>query len=185
MVLKPHQVPFLAREIVLALLHSKLVTFPKGMDAAEREIEAILQEDMEWEREIEERARELLEEKEQEEGLAFYSVDYRELFKMIKRRLAEEEGFPIRPAERWGEVSQFIVEELWDKELIDYDVHDGRIIKIIFDTITSFFNRDREIREEVKRKLENYKRKLVEGSDEYELVFQQLYQQELRRRGLL
>jgi len=48
-----------------------------------------------------------------------------------------------------------------------------------------FLNREKEAREEVFRKIENYKRPLVPGSEEYNLVFQRLYEQELRKRGLI
>ncbi|MRJ06609.1 MAG: DUF507 domain-containing protein [Epsilonproteobacteria bacterium] len=185
MVLKPHQVPFLARKIALALLDSKLVTFPQTLEKAQQEIEDILMEDVEWEREIEEKARQILEEKEEEEGFAFYSIDRRELFRMIKERLAKEEGFKTRFQERWDELSLFIVRELWDKELIDYDVRDGKIKNIVFKTIVDFLNRDKEIRAKVYEKLENYKRKLIPGTEEYELIFQQLYQQELKKHGII
>ena len=185
MILKPQQVPFLARKIALALLDSKLVTFPQTMEKAQREIEEILMDDVEWEREIEEKAREILEEKEEEEGYAFYSVDRRELFRMIKQRLAKEEGFPTRFQERWDDLSLFMVKELWDKELIDYDVHDGKVKNVIFRTIVNFLNRDKEIRAKVYEKLENYKRKLIPGSEEYDLIFQQLYEQELKKHGII
>jgi hypothetical protein len=48
-----------------------------------------------------------------------------------------------------------------------------------------FLNRENEAREEVYKKIENYKRPLIPGTEEYELVFQRLYEQELRKRGLI
>ena len=82
-------------------------------------------------------------------------------------------------------MSHFIVKELWDKELIDYDVRDGKIKNIIFKSIMEFLNREIEARDEVYKKIENYKRPLIPGSEEFELVFQRLYEQALRKRGLI
>lgn len=185
MVIRRQQVPFLARRIAISLLQSGLVTFPKQIERARQEIEELLMEDVEWEQEIEERAYQILEEKEEEQGFAFYSLDRRELFKLIKRRIAEEEEFPLNLQDRIDELSDYIVRELWEEELIDYDVVDGKIRNIIFKTIWEFINRDKRVRARVHEKLENYKRRLIPGSDEYELMFRKLYEEELRREGLI
>jgi hypothetical protein len=33
--------------------------------------------------------------------------------------------------------------------------------------------------------MQNYKRKLIPGTDEYDLIFERLYQDELKKRGML
>ena len=114
MLIKEAQVPFLARRIAIDLLNSNLITFPKGMDAAIKEIEEIIADDVAWEREIEEKAREILLQKEEEDGYAFYDVDRREVFKLIKSKIAEEEGFFLKKDERVDDLSFYIVKELWD-----------------------------------------------------------------------
>ena len=105
--------------------------------------------------------------------------------KLIKRKIAEEEGFHIRKEDRFDDLAAYMVKELWDKELIDYDVRDGKIKNIIFYSIMEFLNRENEARDAVYKKIENYKRPLIPGSEEWELVFQRLYEQELRKRGLI
>ena len=185
MLIKEAQVPFLARKIGIDLLNSSLITFPKGMDNAVKEIEDIIADDVAWEREIEDKAREILATQEEENEYLFYDVDRREVFKLIKSKVAEEEGFNLKRDERIDDLSHFIVKELWDKELIDYDVRDGKIKNIIYKSIMEFLNREIEARDEVYRKIENYKRPLIPCSEEFELVFQRLYEQELRKRGLI
>jgi len=185
MLIKEAQVPFLSRKIAYDLLNSNLVTFPKGIDNAIKEIEDIVMDDVLWEREIEDKTREILNEKEEENEFLFYDVDRREVFKLIKKEIANEEGFNLKKDERIDDLSHFLVKELWDKELIDYDVRDGKIKNIIFKSIMDFLNREIEARDEVYKKLENYKRPLIPGSEEWELVFQRLYEQELRKRGLI
>jgi len=185
MLIKEAQVPFLARKISIDLLNSGYVTFPKSIDVATKEIEEIVLDDALWEREIENKAREILATQEEENEFLFYDVDRREIFKMIKKKVAEEEGFNLKRDERIDDLSHYIVKELWDKELIDYDVRDGKIKNIIYKSIMEFLKREIEARDEVYKKIENYKRPLVPGSEEYELVFQRLYEQELRKRGLI
>jgi len=185
MLIKEAQVPFLARKIAVDLLNSGYVTFPHSMDNAVKEIIEIIADDVAWEREIEDKAREILAAQEEENEFLFYDVDRREVFKLIKKKIAEEEGFNLKKDERIDDLSHFLVKELWDKELIDYDVRDGKIKNIIFKSIMEFLNRELEARDEVYRKIENYKRPLVPGSEEFELVFQRLYEQELRKRGLI
>ncbi len=185
MLIKEAQVPFIARKIATDLLNSGYVTFPKGMDLAIKEIEEIIMDDVLWEREIEDKAREILTKQEEENEFLFYDVDRRELFKLIKKKIAEEEGFHIKKEDRFDDLAAYMVKELWDNEIIDYDVLDGKIKNIIFNSIMEFLNRELEARDAVYRKIENYKRPLVPGSDEWELVFQRLYEQELRKRGLI
>jgi hypothetical protein len=185
MLIKEAQVPFLARKISVDLLNSGYVTFPKNMEVATKEIEEIIEDDVAWEREIENKAREILSQQEEENEFLFYDVDRREVFKLIKSKIAEEEGFNLKRDERVDDLSHFLVKELWDKELIDYDVRDGKIKNVIYKSIMEFLHREVEARDEVYRKIENYKRPLVPGSEEFELVFQRLYEQELRKRGLI
>jgi hypothetical protein len=185
MLIKEAQVPFLSRKIAYDLLNSGFVTFPKGMDNAIAEIEDIIMDDVLWEREIEDKAKEILAKQEEENEFLFYDVDRREVFKLIKKEIAKEEGFNLKKDERIDDLSHFLVKELWDKELIDYDVRDGKIKNIIFNSIMEFLDREREARDEVYRKLENYKRPLIPGTEEWELVFNRLYEQELRKRGLI
>ncbi len=185
MLIKEAQVPFIARKIAIDLLNSGYVTFPKGIDNAIKEIEEIVLDDVLWEKEIEDKARDILARQEEENEFLFYDVDRREVFKLLKKEIAKEEGFPIKKEDRFDELAAFIVKELWDKELIDYDVRDGKIKNIIFNTLMEFLNREKEAREAVYEKIEHYKRPLIPGSDEWELVFQRLYEQELRKRGLI
>jgi len=185
MLIKEAQVPFISRKIAYDLLNSGYVTFPKGIDNAIKEIEEIILDDVLWEKEIEDKAREILSKQEEENEFLFYDVDRREVFKLIKKKIAEEEGFNLKRDERIDDLAHFLVKELWDKELIDYDVRDGKIKNIIFNSIMEFLNREKEARDEVFRKIENYKRPLVPGSEDYNLVFQRLYEQELRKRGLI
>ncbi len=185
MLIKEAQVPFMARKMAYDLLSSGYVTFPKGIDNAIKEMEEIIMDDALWEREIEDKAREILSKQEEENEFLFYDVDRREIFKLIKKKIAEEEEFNLNRTDRIDDLSHFLVKELWDKELIDYDVRDGKIKNIIFNSIMEFLNRERDARDATYEKIEHYKRPLIPGTEEFELVFQRIYEQELRKRGLI
>ena len=185
MLIKEAQVPFIARRVAYSLLNSGYVTFPKGIDNAIKEIEEILMDDVLWEREIEDEVREIIAAKEEENEYLFYDVDRREVFKLLKKEIAKEEDFPLNKTDRFDDLSAFLVKELWDKELIDYDERDGKIKNIIFKSILNFLNQEFEARDEVYKKIENYKRPLIPGTEEWEIVFNKLYEQELRKRGLI
>ncbi len=185
MLIKEAQVPFIARKIAYDLLNSGYVTFPKSIDVAIKEIEEIVLDDALWEREIEDKARKILSEQEEENEFLFYDVDRREIFKMLKKEIAKEEGLHLKKEDRIDELASYLIKELWDKEFIDYDVRDGKIKNIIFKSFRDFLNREKEARDAVYEKIEHYKRPLVPGSEEWELVFQRLYEQELRKRGLI
>ena len=185
MLIKEAQVPFIARKVAYDLLNSGYVTFPKGIDNVIKETEEIIMDDALWEREIEDKAREILSKQEEENEFLFYDVDRREVFKLIKKKIAEEEGFNLNRTDRIDDLSHFLVKELWDKELIDYDVRDGKIKNIIFNSILEFLNRERDARDAAFEKIEHYKRPLIPGTEEFELVFQRIYEQELRKRGLV
>ena len=63
-------------------------------------------------------------------------------------------------------------------------VHIKSMVKnLIFKAIDTYAQAYEEIESSVIDKIRNYKRKLLAGTDEYELVFEQLYQEELKRRG--
>ncbi len=185
MLIKEAQVPFIARKVAYDLLNSGYVTFPKGIDNVIKETEEIIMDDALWEREIEDKAREILSKQEEENEFLFYDVDRREVFKLIKKKIAEEEGFNLNRTDRIDDLSHFLVKELWDKELMDYDVRDGKIKNIIFNSILEFLNRERDARDAAFEKIEHYKRPLIPGTEEFELVFQRIYEQELRKRGLV
>jgi hypothetical protein len=56
---------------------------------------------------------------------------------------------------------------------------------IVFDSMNNFIKEKKDIEDVVYNKLKNYKKQLIPGSEEWELVFTKLYEQELRKRGML
>jgi len=134
-------------------------------------------------RALEERVNELLEEKEEE--IEFMRADVRQLFWMIKKRLAPENGVILNSEERYSNLSHQILDELWEEELIDYTVSENQVRGVILKAIEEYMKSFEEIEDIVLEKISHYKRKLIPGTDEYDLIFQRLYEGELRKRGMM
>lgn len=66
-----------------------------------------------------------------------------------------------------------------------FSVSENRIRNVIFKSIDTYAKLYESVETEVGEKIKHYKRKLPIGSDEYELVFERMYEDELRRKGFL
>ena len=185
MLIKETQVPYIANKVVIDLLNSNFVKFNHVLEKAKKKVEEILLENVEMERELENEVKEIIAEQEEENEYMFYDVDRKELFAMLKRKLANEDGFILNKTDRLNDLAHKIVEELWDEELIDYEINDGKMKNIVFNSMNSFIKEKHQIEDVVYDKLRNYKKELIPGSEEWELVFTKLYEQELKKRGML
>lgn len=185
MLIREPQIPYIANKIVIDLLNSGFVTFAHGIEKAKQLTEDILTESVGWEREIENEAKEILAEQEEENEAMLYDVNRREVFQMVKKRIAEEEGFIVNRNDRLNDLSHKVIEFTWDNELIDYEVNENKVKNIVFQAMKNFLKAQKRAEENAFDKIKNYKRKLIPGSEEYELVYQKLYEQELKKSGLL
>jgi hypothetical protein len=185
MLIKETQVPYIANKIVIDMLNSGFVKFNHGLDKAKAMIEEILMENVTEEKELENEVKEIIAEQEEENEYLFYNINRKELFSMIKKKLANEDGFILNKIDRLNNLAHKIVEDLWDAELIDYEINDGKMKNIVFDSMNNFIKEKYQIEDVVYEKLKNYKKELIPGSEEWELVFAKLYEQELKKRGML
>ena len=61
---------------------------------------------------------------------------------------------------------------------------ENRVKNLIFSSIEDYLKIYETIEDDVYDKISNYKNKPVPGSEEYELIFEKLYQEELRKKGM-
>ena len=87
--------------------------------------------------------------------------------------------------DRFSDMAHKILETTWKSSLIDYNVSENRVKNVIYGSIDEYLKIYEKIEDEVLEKIDNYKRKLIPGTEEYDLVFERLYQDELRKRGML
>lgn len=175
-------VPHVASRIAIELSRSGLVTVTKGLEPIAQEAQKVLTKNLKKELELEEKVNEIV--NANEEQIDFYLADERQLFFMIKKRLAPEYGVILSYEDRYSDIAHQILDELYEEDLIHFDINENRIKNTIYEAMTKSIADNSEIESEVYKKIKTYKRVLVPGSDEFEIIFEKLYKEELQKRGL-
>ena len=175
--------PYIANKIGIDLANATFVEIKRGIEPVIEKAKEVIEKDVKNERALEERVNELIEEREDE--IEFMRADVRQLFWMIKKRLAPEYGVILNFEERYNDISHKILNELWEEDLIDYSVTENQVRGVIFKAIDSYMKSFEQIEDTVLEKISNYKRKLIPGTEEYDIVFERLYEEELRKRGMM
>ena len=183
MKIKLQHAPYVANKIALDIFNSSIFDEKASVEHLQKSILEILEQDIKKEISLDEKARILLEENLDE--IEFMRADERQLFWMIKKQIAQEIGFPLNWDDRYSHLAHQILYTLVDQKLIAYSLSDNAVKNLIFKAIDSYTKIYDEAEEIVIEKLKNYKRKIVVGSDEYELIFNKLYQEELKKKGYL
>ena len=178
----PHA-PYIARKIAIDLLNSGYVTFTEGVDIVAERAEKILEEDLKKELALEERVNEILEENEDE--MEFMRVDRRNMFWLVKKKMAADYGVILSYEDRFNQVAHQILDKLYDDDLINYSVSENVIKNVIYTSIENYIESFEKIEDDVIEKIEKMQRKLIPGSDDYNVVFERLYRDELRKKGML
>ena len=86
--------------------------------------------------------------------------------------------------ERFSDISHKILDELYEEDLIHFDVSENRVKNIIYNSISSFISVASEIDDAVMEKIRSYKRKFIPGTDEFEILYEKLYREEMNKRGM-
>jgi uncharacterized protein len=68
--------------------------------------------------------------------------------------------------------------------LIHFDVTENRIKNIIYNAITSFIAEASEVEDAVMDKIRTYKKRYIPGTDEFDILYEKLYKEELLKRGM-
>ena len=182
MKLSPKSIPHIANKIAIELNKSGVVSMTKGLEAVIDEAEKVLTANVTQEMALEEKVHEICEANEEE--IEFMLADERQLFFMIKKKLAPEFNVILNYEERYSDIAHKILDELYEEDLIHFDVTENRIKNIIYNAITAFMADSSEIEDAVMDKIHSYKRKFIPGTDEFEILFEKLYREELIKRGM-
>ncbi len=175
-------IPHISNKIAIDLNRSGVVTMTKGLEAVANEAQKIFEKSVKQEMALEEKVNDMIEANEEE--IEFMLADERQLFFMIKKKLAPEFGVILDYDERFSDISHKILDELYEEDLINFDVSENRVKNIIYNSITSFIADTAEIQDAVMDKIRSYKRKFIPGTDEFEILYEKLYKEELLKRGM-
>ena len=178
----PHA-PYIANKIAIDLFHCGLVTFVSGLEPVVKVAQDYIIEDIEKELALEQRVSEVLDAN--EDDIEFMQVDRRNMFWLIKKKLAKEYNVTLSYEDRYNELAHRILEKIWKSSYIEYSVSENRVKNVIYNAIEDYLESFEKIEDVVLEKIGHYKRKLIPGTEEYELVFERLYEEELRKKGML
>ncbi|WP_419770838.1 MAG: DUF507 family protein [Candidatus Marinarcus sp.] len=183
MKMKLHHTAYIARRIARDLVNCPFVEIRKTKESIAKEIERILDADIDKELDLDEKVDAML--KEQEENIEFYNADYKQLFWMAKKRMANEAGVILNNEDRYTDIAHQVLDYLWEEDFIHYTVSDNQVKNVIFASIDEFLKGFEEADDAVFQKIKSYKRKLIPGTEDYDLIYQRLYEEELIKRGLM
>lgn len=175
-------VPHIAQKIAIELNRSGVVTMTKGVEVVASESHKILDTYVKKELELEQKVNEICDENEEE--IEFVNANSRQLFYMIKKKLAPQYGVILDYEERYSDMAHKILDRLYEEDLINYDVSENRIKNIIFNAITSFISDSHELDNLIMDKIKSYKKRYIPGTDEFEILYEKLYKEELVKRGM-
>lgn len=181
MKLKLSHIPYVANKIALDIANSSLVEMKTSLEKITQVAKEVLEEDLKKESHIDTRAKEILEEN--LENIEFMRADEKQMFWMIKKQIAQGENFSLSWEDRYNELAHKMLDELILEGFIKTKVSENLVKNLIFKSIDMYAQIYGDIESTVIDKIKNYKRKLLVGTDEYELMFDKMYQEELRRRG--
>lgn len=174
---------YLTNKILIDIANSSFVSIVETMDAMSDIVKKELDTEVAKEDALNERVRELLDE--QEDEIEFMQIDRRNMFFLIKKKLASEYDFLLNREDRFNLLAQKILLALVEADLINFNVSENRVKNLIYTSIENYLKSYDEIEDIVLSKLDNYKKKLISGTEEYELLFDRLYQEELRKKGFM
>jgi len=175
-------IPHISSKIAIDLNKSGVVTMTKGLEPIEQEAFKILEFSVKQELELENKASDMIEDNEEE--IEFMLADERQLFYMIKKKLAPEFGVILNYEERYSDISHKILDELYEEDLIHFDVTENRIKNIIYNSITDFIAEASQLDDAVMDKIHTYKKRYIPGTDEFDILYEKIYREELTKRGM-
>ncbi|MDR2635671.1 MAG: DUF507 family protein [Campylobacteraceae bacterium] len=178
----PHA-PYIASKIAVDLLNSGFVTLQKGLEPIVESAKTLIIEEINKEAALEQRVSEMLDENGEE--MEFMQIDRRNMFWLIKKRLAKDYKVILSFEERYSDLSHRILNKLQKDALVKYQVSENRVKNVIYNAIEEYLKTYEKTQDIVLEKIDSYKRKLIPGTEEYDLVFERLYEEELRKKGMI
>jgi len=181
--LKSNQTGYVASKIGIDLANASFITMTKGKEAVVEACKKIIDENLALEKKLDAKVEEMLLENEDE--IEIQQVKERELFFMIKKRLAPEYGVIMNYDDRYNDLAHLILDELYENYLAEYTVNENQVKNVIFKAFKDFADSFDEIDDIVYAKIRNMEREVIPGSQDYELFYERFYQEELSKRGML
>jgi len=180
--LKPQQTRYVATKIGIDLANASFITLPKGKDIVVEACKKIIDASFEKEYALDEKIKKIIDENYDE--IEFQNADERQLFFMIKKKMAPEAGVIMNYDDRYNELSHLILDELYENYLAEYTVNENQVKNVIFKAFKAFADAYDKIDDTVYEKIKGMSREIIPGTEDYELLYERYYQEELTKRGM-
>jgi len=112
-------------------------------------------------------------------------IRFRTAVRKVKEKLAEERNIHLDPEERMNQVAHKIRKYIETDDTIEIFEHPNKIRRRIFNKLRQLVEEEREIDREVRRRIKSYSKKIVEGTPEWKILYNRIYEDALKRRGLM
>ena len=99
--LKPQQTGYVATKIGIDLANAPFITMPKGRDAVVEAMKTIIDANLKKEHTLDEKVKDIIDENYDE--IEFQHADERQLFFMIKKKMAAEHGVIMNYDDRYND----------------------------------------------------------------------------------
>ena len=86
--------------------------------------------------------------------------------------------------EKISNVCHVLFKGLVDNDLVELNADETKIRREIKRSITAFFKVSEDMDAAVRKKLQSFSRKIVEGSPEWEVLYKKFYREETSKRGM-
>lgn len=173
----------IADRIIKDLYENERMIEPEDPYSFKKKILSIFKEAEEEERLLDEKTKEILKDKLQ--LLEETSLDYRTAYKTVRSKLAEEMNIHTSRRERMNQIAQRIKDLIMEDSTVEiYDeptVIRNRVREILMEAVKEEEEIDREVRERIR----SYSKRIVEGAPEWNHLYKRIYEDALKRRGLL
>ncbi len=173
----------IADRIIKELYENEKIIEPEDTYTFKKKIIAIFKEAEEQERMLDEKTKEIL--KEKLELLEETSLDYRTAYKTVRSKLAEEMNIHTSRRERMNQIAHRIKDMIMEDPQVEIyeepSVIRNRIREILMEAVREEEDIDKEVRERIR----SYSKRIVEGTPEWNHLYKRIYEDALKRRGLL
>jgi hypothetical protein len=183
MKIKPTESSFIANKIAIDLANSGFVSIKKDINAIAKVANDVISKDIKLEMALESKVKNMLEENIDE--IYDRNADEKQLFWLIKKRVADEYGVILEIEDRFSNIAHQILDDIWNFDLMDYDVAELKVRNVIVKSIMDYTKGHNDIEKIVSERMSKYRRKVVSGSEEYEILKNKLFEDELRKRGMM
>jgi len=178
----------LARQIGEHLLTEGLVYFTQRHDLFFAKIESYLSAAFEMETSVNNEAKALLEKYERDMDKS--QIDSHKMFLMIKKKLIRERNLILQSDptlssdDKINHLAHLIQQGLNRDEDVDMKGDGAALLSRVKQILTMEMRQEEAIRELVKKRLASYKRNILEGTPEWDLLYQKTLAEMLTKKGL-